>query len=237
MDIVTYALVKKIAIGAVSGISDISFNDNNLVFSFKDGTSTSLAVPLPSDGKDGVSITNVVVDEYNHLICLFSDGTSVDAGEITGGSGGTTNYNKLLNTPITNIVGTTDEPIVLNTLDYGNYMLSGSFIYTSQDTDIKTINYKSIVQIYQDSVSSRKVAKFENFEDSKFYIYNIYFNDDETCLQDKILVTNQSAILFVKEADLPTQGTEGVLYVTESSLYQYTEDGYVNMGGPQWGSF
>lgn len=238
MDIITYALCKKIAIGAVSGIKDISFEGNDLVFTFEDGTSTSLTVPLPSDGEPGVSITNVEINDYNHLICTFSNGTTVDAGEIIGGNGGTTNYNKLLNIPITNLTGTTSEPIVLNTLDYGNYALIGSYIYTSSDTDTKTINYKTLVEVYQDGETGRKVAKFESFEDSKYYIYNIYFNDDDTCLQDKILLKNQeSSVTFIEESELPTEGTEGILYVTETALYQYLNGSYVNMGGPQWGSF
>ena len=39
-----------------------------------------------ADGQDGISITNVSIDASNHLICTLSNGTSIDAGEIPGGS-------------------------------------------------------------------------------------------------------------------------------------------------------
>lgn len=39
-----------------------------------------------TDGTDGVSITNVSIDASNHLICTLSNGTTIDAGEIPGGS-------------------------------------------------------------------------------------------------------------------------------------------------------
>lgn len=241
MDIIAYTLAqtsaKKLVASAASGIDGITFDDdNNLVFALKDGTSLSLAVPLP---EDGASITGVTIDENNHLICTLSDGTSIDAGAIEVSGDVTTDYDKLLNTPVKNVAGTAETPIILNTLDYGSYVLSGSYLYTSKDSTVKTISYKTNIQIYQDAVSQRKVAKFENIEDSIFYIYTIYFNDDETCLQDKLQISNssQTGVLFVKEADLPATGVEGILYVTEQNLYQYTTDGYVNMNSLQWGTF
>lgn len=89
--LIAYILAKKIALGAVSGISNISINGNQLVFQFKDGTSASMLIPLPENGKDGkdgedgndgVSVINVAVDEGGHLICLLSSGVVLDAGEI-----------------------------------------------------------------------------------------------------------------------------------------------------------
>lgn len=109
--LVAYALAKKIALGAVSGISNILMNGNQLVFQFKDGTSSSMLIPLPEDGKDGkdgaipsigsngnwyiddtdtgisavgedgISVSNIEIKD-NHLICTLSNGTEIDAGEI-----------------------------------------------------------------------------------------------------------------------------------------------------------
>ena len=61
-----------------NGITDVIFQwtDNNDVVQ-----TTSIQV---ADGKDGIAITNVDVNEFNHLICMLSDGTIIDAGEIQG---------------------------------------------------------------------------------------------------------------------------------------------------------
>jgi hypothetical protein len=237
VDIVSYALAKKaerIAIGAVSGIDSIAFVDTQLVIKFIDGSSAALDVPLPSDG---ASITNVVINDYNHLICTLSNGQTIDAGEITGGSGGTTDYNKLLNIPITNLTGTEDNPIILSGLNYGNYLITGYYQYTSR-TDIRLVDYKMLVEILQDLVSLRKVAKFQVYEDSKPYLYSIFINEDESCLVDKVLIANQKeSIIFIKEADLPTFGQEKILYITEDSILKWDGSNYISMGGPQWGSF
>ncbi len=45
-----YILAKKIALGAVSGIAGITLNGNQIVFKFNDGSSASMAIPLPKDG-------------------------------------------------------------------------------------------------------------------------------------------------------------------------------------------
>ena len=44
-----------------------------------------------------------------------------------GGAGGTRNYDKLYNTPITNIKGTEDKPVKLSDLASGNFSLTGFY--------------------------------------------------------------------------------------------------------------
>lgn len=46
------------------------------------------------DGDDGISIVNVTI-RGGHLICTLSDGTELDAGELPGGSGGTSDHREL----------------------------------------------------------------------------------------------------------------------------------------------
>lgn len=83
-----YILSKKIALGAVSGIQNITLSPTGqLIFQFKDGSSATWQIPLPQDGQDGLSITDVKIDDDNHLICTLSDGSTVDAGELPGGTG------------------------------------------------------------------------------------------------------------------------------------------------------
>ena len=86
--LVAYVLAKKIAMSAVSGISNISLNGTQLIFQFKDGTSASMSIPLPengADGKngaDGVSVKSLTINEDGNLICLLSNDSIVDAGTI-----------------------------------------------------------------------------------------------------------------------------------------------------------
>lgn len=89
--LVAYVLAKKIAMSAVSGISSISLNGTQLVFQFKDGTSASMSIPLPEDGKDGadgkngedgVSVQTLSINEDGDLICLLSNGSIINAGTI-----------------------------------------------------------------------------------------------------------------------------------------------------------
>lgn len=79
-----YILAKKIALGAVSGIKNLTFNGNQIIFNFNDGSSAIMVVPLPKDGVDGISIVDVEIDENKHLICTLSDNSTIDAGELPG---------------------------------------------------------------------------------------------------------------------------------------------------------
>lgn len=79
MDIVTYALCKKIAESAVSGIKNLSVSGTTLTIETNDGQTIDIVFPTPADG---VSIVGAYIDNYRHLICDLSDGSSVDAGEV-----------------------------------------------------------------------------------------------------------------------------------------------------------
>lgn len=82
MDIVTYALCKKLASSAVSGVADMTVNGTTLIIHTNDGQTLEMDFPTPADG---VSITNIEIDENNNLICHMSDGSKVNAGPIPVG--------------------------------------------------------------------------------------------------------------------------------------------------------
>ena len=77
MDIITYALAKKLAAAAVSGISNLQVNGTNLVITTNDGQTLTMNFPTP---QDGISIADVTVNDNNHLICILTDGNEIDAG-------------------------------------------------------------------------------------------------------------------------------------------------------------
>lgn len=79
MDMVTYALCKKLVASVASGITDIEIQDTTMIITDANGQKHTMVFPTP---KDGVSIVDVEVDMDNNLICHLSDGSTVDAGPI-----------------------------------------------------------------------------------------------------------------------------------------------------------
>ena len=101
MDIISMAYAKKLVNGLQSGLDNASVDNNtcSITFHWKNGTSSTMTFPKPLDGANGVGISDVKLKEVTvgsgkgtHLICTLEDGTEIDAGNIPGGSGGTTNY-------------------------------------------------------------------------------------------------------------------------------------------------
>ena len=79
MDIITYALSKKIAARALSGVQSMSINGQTLIINTKDGGVLTMTFPTP---KDGVSVTNIDVNANNQIVFTMSDGTEFISGKI-----------------------------------------------------------------------------------------------------------------------------------------------------------
>lgn len=91
MDIVTYALAKKLVNGVQSGLASATVDNTNcsITFNWTNGTSSTLTFPKPADGvkgdkgDTGVSVQNVEIREISgirHLIVTLDDSTEIDAG-------------------------------------------------------------------------------------------------------------------------------------------------------------
>lgn len=80
MDIITYALCKKLAAAAVSGIKNLTIQGTNLIIETSDGNTMTMSFPTPTNG---ISIINVEVTEDNRILCTLSDNSTIDAGTIT----------------------------------------------------------------------------------------------------------------------------------------------------------
>lgn len=72
----------------ISSINTIN-NGNRITFSWTldDGTIKTQTMDVMngetgSNGEDGVSVTDMTIDANNHLICIMSDSSTVDAGEV-----------------------------------------------------------------------------------------------------------------------------------------------------------
>lgn len=87
MDLSTLAVAKKHSDNIAAGVEGFRVKGNTIYFTVKE-TQQELSVTVPAPA-DGVSITDVQVDNNNHLICKLSNRTTIDAGEIkvSGGSG------------------------------------------------------------------------------------------------------------------------------------------------------
>ena len=79
MDITTYALSKKIAAHALSGVQSMSINGQTLIINTKDGGVLTMTFPTP---KDGVSVTDIDVNANNQIVFTMSDGTEFISGKI-----------------------------------------------------------------------------------------------------------------------------------------------------------
>lgn len=89
MDIVTYKLSQKYADKVAAGFSSVTVDGLDIIFTLNDGKTATVTVPAPKDGEDGISITNVSIDNNYHLICSLSNGNSIDAGLLPKGADGT----------------------------------------------------------------------------------------------------------------------------------------------------
>lgn len=168
-------------------------------------------------------------------------------GCCSSGGDGVTDYNALINKPIINLTGNTTSPVTLSQLYYGEYLIKGSYTYTIKDPTIRPIGYLLYVSITQDSSTGKKIAKFESFEDGTWYMHTVIFNENETCVENKFTFDKSEGLFFVNENDLPVKGKEKILYITETKIYQWKNNQYVNLssaegsGGdgsnPQWGTF
>ena len=79
MDIISYALCKKIAAHAVSGVQSMSVEGQNLIINTKDSGVLTMTFPTP---KDGVSVTDIDVNANNQIVFTMSDGSEFISGKI-----------------------------------------------------------------------------------------------------------------------------------------------------------
>ena len=79
MDIISYALSKKIAAHAVSGVQSMSVNGQTLTINTKDSGVLTMTFPTP---KDGISVTDIDVNANNQIVFTMSDGSEFISGKI-----------------------------------------------------------------------------------------------------------------------------------------------------------
>ena len=79
MDVISYALSKKIAEHTVSGVQSMSVSGQTLIINTKDSGVLTMTFPTP---KDGVSVTDIDVNANNQIVFTMSDGSEIISGKI-----------------------------------------------------------------------------------------------------------------------------------------------------------
>ena len=77
--ITAYALSKKVAASAVSGVKSMSVSGQTLTINTKDSGVLTMTFPKP---KDGVSVTDIDVNANNQIVFTMSDGSEIISGKI-----------------------------------------------------------------------------------------------------------------------------------------------------------
>ena len=97
-----------------------------------------------------------------------------------GGSGGTTNYNDLINKPFINSVGTSANPTIIQNLSSGRYLISGYFKHGTDEPDDIAVpaGTKAEVIVGVDTITGYKVAEYNIIQNGEIIINKILYDEN-----------------------------------------------------------
>ena len=226
MDVVTYALAKKMVSSVASGITEIETNGTTIRFKTTSGDWFTVTLN---------SINEVSVSANGHLIVKLSDGTQIDCGALPVGtmdsSLSTISENGVQNKVITNALNGKQ-----NTLVQG----SGITIDTTDPTHPQisaNIDYTNLIN---------KPTKLSDFTNDENFITNTannlsnYYLKTETYTQSEVNdLISQLASLSVKIVEsLPTTdiSTTTIYLINVSGTNNYNQWMYINNAWANIGS-
>ena len=218
MDIVTYALAKKMASSVASGITEIETNGTNI--RFKTASGDWFTVTLNS-------ISEVSVSANGHLIVKLSDGTQIDCGALPVGTMDTalsaTSENGVQNKVITaalngkqNIL-TAGTGVTIDTTDPSHPQISAN------------IDYANLIN---------KPTKLSDFTNDENFITNTannlsnYYLKTETYTQSEVndLISQLASLSVEIVESLPTSdiSTTTIYLINVSGTNNYNQWMYIN---------
>ena len=225
MDIVTYALAKKMASSVASGITEVQTDGTNIRFKTANGDWFSVKLN---------SIDGATVSATGHLIIELTDGTTIDAGVLPAGTMDTalsaTSENGVQNKVITAALNgkqnvlTAGTGVTIDTTDPANPEISVNVDYT------KLIN---------------KPIKLSDFTNDQDFIDNTvnnltnYYLKTETYTQTEVngLISQLTALSVEIVETLPTENisitTIYLIYVSGTNNYNqwmYIKNAWANIG-------
>ena len=218
MDIVTYALAKKMASSVASGITEVKTNGTNI--SFKTAEGEWFTVKLNS-------VEGATVSAIGHLIINLTDGTTIDTGVLPVGPMDTalsaTSENGVQNKVVTAALNgkqnvlTAGTGVTIDTTDPANPEISANVDYT------KLIN---------------KPTKLSDFTDDQGFIDNAvnnltnYYLKTETYTQTEVngLISQLTSLSVEIVETLPTENisTTTIYLVNVSGTTNYAQWMYIN---------
>ena len=226
MDVVTYALAKKMASSVASGITEIETNGTTIRFKTTSGDWFTVTLN---------SINEVSVSANGHLIVKLSDGTQIDCGALPVGtmdsSLSTISENGVQNKVITNALNGKQ-----NTLVQG----SGITIDTTDPTHPQisaNIDYTNLIN---------KPTKLSDFTNDENFITNTannlsnYYLKTETYTQSEVndLISQLASLSVEIVESLPTSdiSTTTIYLINVSGTNNYNQWMYINNAWANIGS-
>ena len=218
MDIVTYALAKKMASSVASGITEIETNGTNIRFKTSSGDWFSVTLN---------SINEVSVSANGHLIVKLSDGTQIDCGALPVGTMDTalsaTSENGVQNKVITNALNgkqnilTAGTGVTIDTTDPSRPQISAN------------IDYANLIN---------KPTKLSDFTNDENFITNTannlsnYYLKTETYTQSEVndLISQLASLSVEIVESLPTTdiSTATIYLINVSGTNNYNQWMYIN---------
>ena len=226
MDVVNYALTKKMVASVSSGIVEVQTDGTNIRFKTANGDWFTVTLN---------SINEVSVSANGHLIVKLSDGTQIDCGALPVGtmdsSLSTTSENGVQNKVITNALNGKQ-----NTLVQG----SGITIDTTDPTHPQisaNIDYTNLIN---------KPTKLSDFTNDKNFITNTannlsnYYLKTETYTQSEVndLISQLASLSVEIVESLPTSdiSTTTIYLINVSGTNNYNQWMYINNAWANIGS-
>lgn len=218
MDIVTYALAKKMASSVASGITEVQTDGTNIRFKTADGQWFTVKLN---------SVSNATVSANGHLIIELSDGTDIDAGVLPVGTMDTalsaTSENGVQNKVITAALGGKQNVLAAGTgisidnTDPANPEISAN------------VDYANLVN---------KPTKLSDFTNDEGFIDNTvnnltsYYLKTETYTQTEVndLISHLASLTVEIVETLPTQdiSTTTIYLIKVPDTTNYVQWMYIN---------
>ena len=113
-------------------------------------------------------------------ICGFAGGGTQDV-----------NYDDVINIPIINKTGTSDNPIVFSDLNFGEYRVNGEYRYNNT-SEVYVAN-QLYISVVEDINTNHKVIKFEQFDNSELYIVVVDYYQEDEYTEDRLSVSHSGS--------------------------------------------
>lgn len=137
--------------------------------------------------------TEIKQYDYAELSTTLENSSPIISVEIIGsGSQGEVYYDDIINAPILNIIGYSENPVLFSNLTPGRYVIKGYYRYNSKSEVFNTSDL--FIEVYNDQLTNNRMIKFEQFENSIMYIVVIDYYQEDEFTEDRLVVSSSTEI-------------------------------------------